>query len=153
MAGRGAEGWVRYGLPGLALGLALSWSLGDGGPSARAQVQAQGPSAGASIPMPLPAAERGRTLPTGPVTADSAATGTIALTAPTGGSAQLLYLIDSRAKAFAVYRVDPANPKGAVKLEAARQYQWDLKLAEYNNQPPEVSAIESTVKSLGQPNP
>jgi hypothetical protein len=44
-----------------------------------------------------------------------------------------------------VYRVDPQNPKGSLKLEAARQYRWDLKLAEYNNLPPEVSAIESMV--------
>jgi len=63
----------------------------------------------------------------------------------------LLYVIDTRSRAFAVYRVDPTNPKGTVKLEAARQYQWDLKLAEYNNQPPEVAAIESTVKTLGPP--
>jgi len=76
--------------------------------------------------------------------------GTVAFSS-TGGNAQFLYLIDTRAHAFAVYRVDPSNPKGTVKLEAARQYQWDLKLAEYNNLPPEVSAIESTVKSLGQP--
>jgi len=65
--------------------------------------------------------------------------------------AQLLYLVDTRGHAFAVYRIDPTNPKGTVKLEAARHYQWDLKLAEYNNQPPEVAAIESTVKTLGQP--
>ena len=48
-----------------------------------------------------------------------------------------------------VYRIDPSNPKGMIKLEAARQYQWDLKLSEYNNLPPDVAAIESTVKSLG----
>jgi hypothetical protein len=78
--------------------------------------------------------------------------GTIALTVPApGGSGQWLTLIDTKTRAFAVYRVDPANPKGAVKLEAARQYQWDLKLDEYNNQEPSVAAIESTVKSLGQP--
>jgi len=77
--------------------------------------------------------------------------GTVAFSSTAGGNAQFLYLIDPRAHAFAVYRVDPSNPKGTVKLEAARQYQWDLKLAEYNNLPPEVSAIESTVKSLGQP--
>jgi len=65
--------------------------------------------------------------------------------------AQLLYLVDTRGHSFAVYRIDPTNPKGTVKLEAARHYQWDLKLAEYNNQPPEVAAIESTVKTLGQP--
>jgi hypothetical protein len=75
--------------------------------------------------------------------------GTIAFTSNTSGSAQLLYLIDTRARAFAIYRVDPVNPKGTVKLEAARQYSFDLKLTEFNNQPPEVAAIESTVKTLG----
>jgi len=83
---------------------------------------------------------------------DSPGTGTIAFTTQTAGPAQLLYLIDTRSKAFAVYRIDPSSPKGMVKLEAARQYQWDLKLAEYNNLPPEVSAVESTVRGAGQAN-
>ncbi len=56
-------------------------------------------------------------------------------------------MIDTKAQALAVYRVDPQNPKGSVKLEAARQYRWDLKLAEYNNQPPDVASIESMVGS------
>ncbi|HMB07219.1 MAG TPA: hypothetical protein VKP69_26255, partial [Isosphaeraceae bacterium] len=62
-----------------------------------------------------------------------------------------LYLIDPRTRAFAIYRVDLSNPKGTVKLEAARQYNWDLRLTEFNNQPPEVTAIEATVKTLGHP--
>lgn len=149
MAERGWSGCVRYGLPGLVLGLVLAWSVGERGPRA----QAQGPP-GAAIAMPVPAAERGRAVSNGLAVTDASAsgTGTIALTAPAGGSAQLLYLIDTRSKAFAVYRVDLTSSKGTVKLEAARQYQWDLKLAEYNNAPPEVAAIESTVRSLGQPN-
>lgn len=138
----GWSGWVRYGLPGVVLGAALATWLGGREPSARAQ----GPGGG-SIPLPLPV-ERARPGAT-PAVAESS--GTIAFSTPAGGSAQLLYLIDTRARALAVYRVDPANPKGTVKLEAARQYQWDLKLSEYNNLPPEVAAIESTVKSLGQP--
>jgi hypothetical protein len=44
-----------------------------------------------------------------------------------------------------VYRVDSRDPKGAVKLEAARHYRWDMKLAEFNNQAPEVATIESMV--------
>ena len=72
------------------------------------------------------------------------------VTAPSG-SAQWLYLIDTKSHAFAIYRVDPSNPKGSVKLEAARQYQWDLKLEHYNNQAPEPAAIESMVKALAQP--
>jgi len=58
---------------------------------------------------------------------------------------QFLYLIDTKTQALAVYRVDPQNPKGAIKLEAARQYRWDLRLSEFNNLPPEVAAIESMV--------
>jgi hypothetical protein len=77
--------------------------------------------------------------------------GTVAFTSPLGGNAQLLYLIDTRSRAFAVYRVDPSNPKGTVKLEAARQYQWDLKLSEYNNLDPSAMAVESMVKGVGSP--
>ena len=64
----------------------------------------------------------------------------------------MLYLIDTKAQAFAVYRVEPTGPKGSgtVKLEAARQYRYDLKLSEYNNQPPEVSAVEAMVRVDGQ---
>jgi hypothetical protein len=73
------------------------------------------------------------------------ASGTIAFTSAGPGTAQWLYIVDTRNQAFAVYRVDPQDPKGSVKLEAARQYRWDLKLTEYNNRPPEVAAIESMV--------
>jgi hypothetical protein len=73
------------------------------------------------------------------------ASGTIAFTSGSAGSVQMLYVIDTKNQAFAVYRVDPQNGKGSIKLEAARQYRYDLRLAEYNNQPPEVSAIESMV--------
>jgi len=122
---------ARYGLPGLALGLALAWSLGAaGGPAALAQ-------------SPPGAARAG-----GP---GGSADGTIAFTTPigAGGAAQLLYLIDAKTQAFAVYRVDPGAPKGAVKLEAARVYRYDLKLNEYNNLPPEVGAVEQMVKAIG----
>jgi len=104
---------------GVMAGVALSWAaFGRSAPSARAQ---------------------------GPNTAE--ATGTIAFTSGGNGSAQLLYLIDTKTQAFAIYRVDPQNGKGAIKLEAARQYRWDLKLAEYNNQPPDVASIESMIGS------
>jgi hypothetical protein len=140
---RGWSGWLRYGLPGLVLGLVFTLILEGRGPSVRAQSTP-------TIPLPLPASERARSTTPGQTGGD--AMGTIAFASPTGNNAQLLTLIDTRTRAFAVYRIDPTNPKGTVKLEAVRQYQWDLKLAEYNNLPPEVAAIESTVKSLGQPN-
>ena len=71
--------------------------------------------------------------------------GTIAFTTPGPGTAQLLYLIDTRSQSVAIYRVDPNEVKGTLKLEAARQYGWDLKLGEFNNQPPEVAAVEAMV--------
>ena len=129
------SGWVRYGLPGIVLGFAAALALQGWGVKAQAE---QGPAVERVSPRGSDATSNN---------------GTIAFTTQSGvgGSAQLLYLIDTRSKAFVVYRVDPNNSKGIVKLEAARQYQWDLKLAEYNNQEPNVAAIESTVKSLGQP--
>ena len=72
-------------------------------------------------------------------------TGTLAFTTIASDSSQHLYIIDTRTQSFAVYRVEPKDPKGAVKLEAARQYRYDLKLAEFNNQAPEVATIESMV--------
>ena len=120
-------GAARYGLPGLVAGLILAWWGGGYGPTARAQANVPG--------------------------ADS--NGIIAFTSPIGGtSSQMLYLIDtkSQSQAFAVYRVDPTGSKGsgAVKLEAARQFKYDLKLSEFNNQPPEVSSIEAMVKSIAK---
>ena len=104
---------------GVMAGVALSWAaFGRTAPTARAQ----GPSA-------------------------AEANGTIAFSSGGNGSAQLFYLIDTKTQAFAVYRVDPTNPKGSVKLEAARQYRWDLKLTEYNNQSPDVASIESMLGS------
>lgn len=72
-------------------------------------------------------------------------TGTIVITSALSDSSQLLYVVDTKAQSFAVYRVDSRDPKGAVKLEAARHYRWDMKLAEFNNQAPEVATIESMV--------
>jgi hypothetical protein len=119
------SGMARYGLPGVVMGLALAWWAGGSGPMARAQ----------GTP---PAAETG---------------GTIAFAStPTGSNSQILYLIDTKAQAFAVYRVEPTGPRGSgtVKLEASRQYRYDLKLSEYNNLPPEASAVEAMVKQKAQ---
>ncbi len=118
-------GAARYGLPGLAVGLMLAWWGGGHVPTARAQATA-------------PASE---------------ANGTIAfVSTPAGSGSQTLYLIDTKVQAFAVYRVEPTGPRGSgtVKLEAARQYRYDLKLSEYNNQPPEASAVEAMVKSMAR---
>jgi hypothetical protein len=132
---RGWSGAVRYGVPGLLLGLVLMGGFGN----------VRGPSALAQYP---PGGERSRVA----ATAGNDATGTIAFsTSSNGGTAQLLYLIDTKAHAFAIYRIDPSNPKGAVQLAGCRQYQWDLKLSEYSNAEPDVASVESMIKTLGQP--
>ena len=108
---------ARFILVGLFAGVALCW---------------------ASALRPVPAAQG---------TQASDTSGTIVFSSPGTGQSQMLYLVDTKTQAFAVYRIDPQNPKGTVKLEAARQYRWDLKLAEFNNQPPDVASIESMVSS------
>lgn len=116
---------VGYGLPGLIVGVALAWWAGGSG----RRVEAQG------------------TPPTG-LRADPG--GTIAFTSSAGGSSQLLYLIDTKERSFAVYRVESQSARGtgSVKLEAARQYGPDLKLSEYNNQPPGVGDVEAMIRSI-----
>ncbi len=144
-------GMARFGLPGVILGAAISWVAGARGPLAVAQTRA-GVDASTQAGLPMRGVDVGRAQPNqGRLQASGDANGTFALVTSPAGSAQWLYLIDTRSRAFAVYRVDPSNPKGSVKLEAARQYQWDLKLEHYNNQAPEPSAIEATVRTLAQP--
>lgn len=141
-------GMARYGLPGLALGVMISWMAGARGPLALAQSGAGG-GASTQVGLPTRGMEPVRSSSaSGRLLASDEASGTLALVSSPAGSTQWLYLIDTRSRAFAVYRVDPSNPKGSVKLEAARQYQWDLKLEHYNNQPPEPAAIEATVRAL-----
>jgi hypothetical protein len=107
---------LRFGVIGLLSGVFVSWILFGGRIPARAQAA---------------------------TSSNDNSTTVVTSSAPGGG--QFLYVFDTKSQAFAIYRVDPSNPKGSVKLEAVRQYRWDLKLSEYNNLPPEVSAIESMV--------
>jgi hypothetical protein len=130
---------ARFGGAGVVLGLALAWSLG--GPRGLL-AQAAPATKGAERPRPAPAAPVGE------------AGGTLALIAPwqpgtPNAKGQLLYLIDTKSRAFAVYRIDPEHDTGTIKLEGTRQYQWDLQLTEYNNQEPAVSAISAAVKAAG----
>jgi hypothetical protein len=147
---RVSNGMVRYGLPGLVLGVALCWGAGIRGPEAAAQTDRGGGSAAQTSPARSP--EGARAQPARQNTMGES-NGTLALiTGATGGpgQAQWLYLIDTKNRAFALYRIDPMNTKGIVKLEASRQYEWDLKLEHYNNQPPEPDAIKATVQTLSR---
>ena len=151
MVMRVASGMSRYGLVGLVLGIALSWVAGVRGPEASAQQTDRGGASGAQAGATRPA-EGNRPQPPRPNTTGES-NGTLALiTGSSGGAGQTqwLYLIDTKARAFALYRIDPTNSKGIVKLEASRQYEWDLKLEHYNNQPPEPDAIKATVQTLSR---
>lgn len=149
MSVRDWSGVARFGLPGLILGAVVSWIGGARGPEASAQTGAEGGLLTQESQVQRPV-EPVRGQPPRPL-ASGEAGGTLAFVTTAGStSAQWLYLIDTKTRALAVYRVDPMNPKGSLKLEAARQYEWDLKLEHYNNQAPEPSAIEATVKALSQ---
>ena len=145
-----AGGMARYGLPGLVLGAAISWVVGVRGPEASAQTDRGAPPAaqnGATRPSEAARPQASRPNTTGE------SNGTLALITSSSGGAggtQWLYLIDTKTRAFALYRIDPTSSKGVVKLEASRQYEWDLKLEHYNNQPPEPDAIKATVQTLSR---
>jgi hypothetical protein len=143
-----SSGVVRFGLPGLLLGVGLAWISGARGPEVAAQTggdRGQSATAGAARPV-----EGSR--PAARPSASGDANGVLALITSTAGPTQTqwLYLIDTKDRAFALYRIDPTSSKGIVKLEASRQYKWDLKLEHYNNQPPEPDAIKATVDTLAR---
>jgi len=131
------RGAVRFGLPGLMLGLAMAWGLmGDRGLSA----QSATPTVNVNDRLRATAVGDGSGLLAFTTSAPGAT-----------GPAQLLYLIDSRNHAFSIYRIDPSNSKGMIRLEAARQYQWDLKLSKYNNDGIQPEDIEAALRAGGLP--
>ncbi len=148
MAGRMYRILARIGLPGLAMGIGIALGASFRGEPASAQ-QAAGstgrPSASGSQGGGRSEAPRS---PSAKTVGGNDQAGTLALIANPTGPIQWLYLIDTKQKSFAVYRIDPTNSKGSVKLEASRKYRWDLELDEYNNQGLEPSDVEARVKAL-----
>jgi hypothetical protein len=141
------SGVTRYGFPGFVLGLVLACSPGFRGEPAVAQTGVARPATSNSGVAARPAeATKSQT-----VKAIGDSSGTLAFVADPTGPLQWLYLIDTKKRAFALYRID--TNKGAVKLEAARQYRWDLELDQYNNQAPEPADVEARVKALGASTP
>jgi len=136
---------LRQGLLGILAGVALCGSLGWGVSGLDAAKAQSEPNSRMTIP-PVPV---GAVAGPGVQGRASDGSGLIAFTSPGPEGMQWLYLIDTRTQAFAVYRVDGHEKAGMVKLAAARKYRWDLMLTEYNNQPPQPSAIESSVLSGG----
>jgi hypothetical protein len=147
------SGVARFGLPGVLVGVMLAWICGGRGPEVLAQSGSGSSDASSTAARPAPRpSDPKKAQPTRPVTTGETG-GTLALIASPPGQAQWLYLIDTKKQAFAVYRIDPGNMKGSVKLEASRQYKWDLELEHYNNQAPEPDAIKASVKSLDRSTP
>jgi len=152
--GKSSISVARYGVPGVVLGVALACLVGVQDPPVQAQLT--GPEGQPLLTHPTPAArahEMGGTgrMPAARPAASGESAGTISLVVPSNnGSAQWLYIIDTKAHSFIIFKVDTAAQKTMVKLEASRHYEWDLKLDNYNNTGLEPAAIEKIVKSLAQ---
>jgi len=148
MVGRVDSGLARFGLPGLALGIVIAWAASFRGEQAAAQQSPIAPPRStSSVPQAQSRPEATKSQSSKTVAGNDQA-GTLALIANPTSSIQWLYLIDTKQKSFAIYRIDPNNPKGSVKLEASRKYRWDLELDEYNNQGLEPSDVEARVRAL-----
>jgi hypothetical protein len=145
---------MRFGLPGVALGMMVTWGwvlFGDRaaaqGPGTAPRSSSGGSVQGRSMPSPSGQPAKGATM--------GESGGILALVSnPQGtGPAQWLYLIDTKKRSFAIYRVDPTNPQGCVKLEASRQFRWDLDLDQYNNQGLEPADVKARVDAVNRSNP
>jgi hypothetical protein len=154
MAGGIGSGWMRFGLPGLALGIVVTWGWALLCDRASAQAPGEPPRLGSGGSV------QGRPVPSSPSTRGAAvgeAGSILALVSNPQGAGpaqtQWLYLIDTKKRAFAIYRVDPSNPQGCVKLEASRQFRWDLDLDQYNNQGLEPADVKARVEALNRSNP
>lgn len=123
MSGRGnsVDSWVRSGAI-LIAGLAIGWGLSQRSATTLVAQQA--------IPANV-----------------GQAAGLTTQISGQPGQTQWLTLVNPSSQSLAVYRFEPNNPRGALKLEAVRQFRWDLMLSEYQNLPPEVSAVESMTRN------
>jgi hypothetical protein len=141
-------------LPGIAVGIFLSWGWAYRAEQAAAQAPAGSTRSAAGGTAQPRSAEPARAT-TAKAVASGESGGILALISnPTIGTPiQWLYLIDTKKRAFAIYRVDPNNPKGSVRLEASRQFRWDLDLDQYNNQGLEPADVKARVDALNHTNP
>ncbi len=142
------------GCPGWRWGLFLASGWGINGEQAAAQAPGSaarpvtgGVGKGRSAPSASAASSKGVT--------SGESGGILALIAESGTASpiQWLYVIDTKKRAFAIYRVDPTNPQGCVKLEASRQFRWDLDLDQYNNQGLEPADVKARVEAVTHSNP
>ncbi len=142
------RGVARFGLPGLLLGIALAWVSGVRGPEAAAQTGpgglASANSGVGSVRGRQPSRRRRGRSP------GEMSNGTLALITSGAGRPNGSISSTPRTAPSPSTASIPTNSKGIVKLEASRQYKWDLKLEHYNNQAPEPDAIKATVETLAR---
>jgi hypothetical protein len=154
MVARYGRGLARYGFPGMVLGILMTWAWGTPGERAVAQPpNAAGRQAPVGVGPNRPTPSQSAPSTKGFTAGESG--GILALIAnpAAGPPVQWLYLIDTKKRAFAIYRVDPTHPQGCVKLEASRQFRWDLDLDQYNNQGLEPADVKARVDALNRSNP
>lgn len=145
------SGALRFGIPGIVLGIFLAWVCGSHQDRAEAQAQGSPTVSRQAGAIQGRAGDPGRPQPARGVVAGESG-GIMALVSDAAQSPyQWLYLIDTRKKAFALYKVD--SIKGNVKLEASRQFRWDLELDQYNNVGLEPADVKARVDALSQTNP
>jgi hypothetical protein len=154
MTERFGGGWARFGLPGMVLGIVMAWGWDFHGERAAAQAQNGSGRAGSAGAVQGRPSQPASTQATKNVTsAESGGILALVTTPATAPQVQWLYLIDTKKRAFAIYRVDPTNAQGCLKLEASRQFRWDLDLDQYNNLGLEPADVKARVEAVNRSNP
>jgi hypothetical protein len=70
--------------------------------------------------------------------------GLVALSGPSADGAQLVTVLDTKARAMAVYRVDAVS--GKIKLLSVRNLHWDLQVLQLNSENPLPQEIRSLIE-------
>ena len=149
MSGR-LGSWLRFGLPGVGLGVLLSWGAGfHGEPGAALAQEVPGRSVPGVGMQGRPMVSAGGETK-GAVSGEAGGIVAMVTNPSAGAPFQWLYLIDTRKRAFAIYRVDPNAREGTIKLEASRRFHWDLDLDNYNNYGLEPADVKARVEALNR---
>ncbi len=115
---------LRYGVPGVILGIVVWAALGTG-----RVLEAQGVGGRPGVPS--------KEFDT------SSASGVIVTTVASGMN-QRMFIVDTKKQVIAVYDFSAKS----MRLVAIRRYQADLGLTEFNNDEPRVSDIQKTLESM-----
>jgi hypothetical protein len=115
---------LRYGVPGLILGIVF-WSVFGTG----RVLEAQGVGGRPGLPSK---------------DFDTSSTSGVIVTTIASGMNQRMFVVDTKKQVIAVYDFSAKS----MRLVAIRRYQADLGLTEFNNDEPRVSDIQKTLESM-----